>query len=65
MNSNEVQKRLLNLREIVATTGLSKATVYRAIERGTFPRQVQLSAHRVGWQSEKIEAWLNGLPDAR
>ena len=51
-------KRILRLPEVVSFTGLSRATIYRMIGRGEFPRQVQISPRLTGWRAEDVEAWL-------
>lgn len=42
-----------------AATSLSRCTVYRLVKSGQFPKQIRLSAGRVGWRKSDIEAWLN------
>ena len=54
--------RYVRIPEAVERTGLSKRTLYRKIERGRFPKQVQLSDGAVGWPVEAIDAWLEA-PD--
>lgn len=56
---------LLKIRELVARTSLSRATIYRAIGRGEFPDRIKLSPRRVGWPEADITAWIEaqrGLP---
>jgi prophage regulatory protein len=48
----------LRCREVVHRTDLSRATIYRLMARGEFPRQHRLSSGRVGWSEEEIELWL-------
>jgi prophage regulatory protein len=47
----------LSVAEVALETGLSRATIYRRIEAGDFPRQQQLSPRRVAWRQSAIEAW--------
>lgn len=51
--------KILRLKEVVDLTGLSKASIYRYIKQGSFPKQVQLSARSVGFRSADIEEWLS------
>lgn len=51
--------RLLRINDVIATTGLSRATIYRLIEAGTFPQALRLTARAVGWWESEIEEWLN------
>jgi prophage regulatory protein len=39
-------------------TGLSLATIYRLIQRGDFPKPIELSEHAVGWLVEEVDAWI-------
>ncbi|WP_294292593.1 AlpA family phage regulatory protein [uncultured Sphingomonas sp.] len=59
--------RFLRIDDTIATTGLSRATVYRYIEKGDFPKQRQLTRRCVGWWEADVLAWLEaraGAPDA-
>ena len=50
--------RFLRIKEVVARTGLSKATVYRKIEAGTFPEQVRIAERCCGWRESAITEWM-------
>ncbi|WP_426000724.1 helix-turn-helix transcriptional regulator [Caulobacter sp. DWR1-3-2b1] len=39
---------------VLQRTGLSRSTLYRKIQDGTFPRQVQISVHGAGWRESAI-----------
>lgn len=52
--------RMLKMKEVVAETSLHRATIYRQIKAGTFPRGHRLSPKRVGWPERDIEAWKAG-----
>lgn len=52
---------LLSLRQVSESTSLSKATIYRALRAGTFPKPVQITARRIGWRQDAIEAFISGL----
>lgn len=56
--------RFLRINDVIATTGLSRATIYRQIDAGAFPKQVPLTARAVGWWETSIEEWLNGRRSA-
>jgi prophage regulatory protein len=40
-------------------TGLSKATIYRLMDRGLFPLRRPLCSGAVGWSEEEVEAWID------
>ncbi len=50
--------RLLTLREVLETVGLSKAMVYRKIRGGTFPVQCKVGGTSSRWSQNEIEAWM-------
>lgn len=50
--------RILRLSNVLDRTGLSRSTLYRKIERGTFPKQVQISERCIGWRESDIDLWL-------
>jgi prophage regulatory protein len=49
---------MLRLSSVLERTGLSRSTLYRKIEQGTFPNQVRISERCVGWREHDIEQWL-------
>jgi prophage regulatory protein len=53
--------RILNIREVCALNSLSRASIYRGVAAGTFPRPVRLTSagRRVGWRSEDVQAWMD------
>ena len=54
--------RLIRLTEVVAQTGMSKPSVYRQLQAGTFPRPVKLGPRAVAWRQEDIENWIQSRP---
>lgn len=42
--------RFLRITDVVATIGVSRSTIYRMVEAGTFPEQTRLTAQTVGWR---------------
>lgn len=59
------RKHLLRIAEVVDAVGLSRATVYRLVDSGRFPRPVQLSPGRVAWVRREVEDWMRHLEEAR
>jgi prophage regulatory protein len=51
-------ERIIRLKTVLARTGLSRATLYRKIADGTFPRQVPISVHGAGWHESAINRWI-------
>jgi prophage regulatory protein len=46
------------LKAVLERTGLSRSTLYRKVERGTFPGQVRISERCIGWRESDLERWL-------
>jgi prophage regulatory protein len=50
--------KILRLRTVLERAGLSRSTIYRKIEEGTFPRQVRISEHCCGWRESDLSRWI-------
>ena len=48
----------LELRDVIKTTSLSKATIYRMMRNGEFPKQRKISMRRVAWLKEDVTDWV-------
>jgi prophage regulatory protein len=55
----ETASRILRLKTVLDRTGLSRSTLYRQIERGTFPIQVRISERCIGWRESDVQRWLS------
>lgn len=49
--------RFLRLGSVLDRTGLSRATLYRKIRAGTFPKQVQISERCCAWRESDVTEW--------
>ena len=56
--TSEPQDCIIRLKAVLKRTGLSRSTMYRKVEQGTFPKQVRISERCVGWRESAVEAWL-------
>lgn len=50
--------RVIRLKEVLDTTGLSRSTVYKYIAEGGFPKPVTLGERCVGWVESEVFDWL-------
>jgi prophage regulatory protein len=50
--------RILRLKAVLDRTGLSRSTLYRKIQNGSFPKQVQISIRCAGWRESAVNAWM-------
>lgn len=51
-------RRIGAVPDVEAATSLKKSTLYRLVRQGKFPRPIQLTPRRVGWDMEAVEAWI-------
>jgi prophage regulatory protein len=51
--------RFLRLKEVLRRTSLSRATLYRKIQKGTFPKQVRIATRCAGWRESAIDEWMH------
>lgn len=49
---------ILRRRQVEARTGLSKSSIYLAIQRGEFPRPINIGKRAVGWLESDIDSWV-------
>ena len=52
--------RILRIKTVLDRTGLTRSTLYRKIDAGTFPGQIKLSTRCVGWRESSVAKWLSG-----
>lgn len=50
--------RILRLNAVLDRTGLSRSTLYRKIQTGSFPAQVRIATRCTGWRESAINAWM-------
>lgn len=51
-------RRMLRRRQVEERTGLSRSTIYRRMQAGTFPPAIPLGGRLVGWRATDIEQFL-------
>lgn len=47
-----------SIEKVADLTGLTKATIYRYVNAGIFPRQLNLGGRRVAWREADVLAWM-------
>jgi len=57
--------RILRLKDVMATTGLARSTVYKFISEGAFPKPIPLGGKSVGWLESEIQEWIAEKIEAR
>jgi prophage regulatory protein len=54
----EAKDQIVRIRTVLARSGLSRSTLYRKIEKGTFPKQVRINDYCRGWRESEINRWI-------
>lgn len=55
--------KILRQKDVQIITGLSRSTIYRHINAGTFPAPVKLTERLIGWHSSTISEWMDSRPE--
>lgn len=50
--------RVLRRKEVEKVVGLSRSAIYAAMDKGRFPRPIQLGPRAVGWKESVIIDWV-------
>lgn len=53
--------RIIKMKELPGITGRSRASLWRDIKAGKFPKPVRLGTNSVGFKASEIQNWLDGL----
>jgi prophage regulatory protein len=56
--STDRPDRILRLPAVLDRTGLSRSTLYRKIQEGTFPKQIALGVRTAGWRESAVRRWM-------
>ena len=50
--------RLISRNEVLTKTTFSRPTLFRKERAGEFPKAIQISANRVAYDEEMVDAWI-------
>jgi prophage regulatory protein len=50
--------RILKRNAVSEKTGLKRSALYQRMALGTFPKQVRLGPHSVGWIESEVDSWI-------
>jgi prophage regulatory protein len=50
--------KFIKLKEVMATTGLGRSSVYKFMDEGRFPKSISLGDRAVAWIDDEIEEWM-------
>lgn len=58
-----MQDRLIRINGVKTATGYCRASIYRLIALGRFPRPVRLAGGgAVAWRASEVQAWIAAQP---
>lgn len=50
--------KFLSPNDVAELTSLHRASIYRLISAGQFPKPIRLTKRRVAFSAEEVEAWM-------
>ena len=59
------ENRLIRLPDVIAKTGLGRASIYRYIDLGEFPAPVRVGERASAWVEQEVDDWINRRIEAR
>jgi len=54
----EVSKRIIRIKTVLDRTGLTRSTLYRKVQAGSFPKQIAIGTRCTGWRESAVDEWL-------
>lgn len=52
-------QKFIKLDEVKLICGMSRSSIYRGMNEGTFPDRIKISKRRIVWDYESIQKWMN------
>ena len=62
-----MESQILRIAHVIASTGLSRTTLWRRVKSGDFPAPIRLGgtdSRAVGWRRTEIQTWIDERPRA-
>ena len=56
--TTDTPDRILRINTVLERTGLSRSTLYRKIQQGTFPKQIAISTRCTRWRASAVAEWM-------
>lgn len=56
--TNDGPERIIRIKTVLERTGLTRSTLYRKVQAGSFPKQVAISTRCAGWRESAVNEWL-------
>lgn len=61
----EVGERFIRLDELISKTGLGRSTIYRMIDKGEFPKPINITSNKVAWLQSEVTEWMKSKVEQR
>jgi prophage regulatory protein len=58
-------KMIMRMTDVCSELGVSRASVYRLLQSGSFPKPLKLGKRAIGWERDHIQQWIKSLRSAR
>ncbi|EHR41717.1 helix-turn-helix transcriptional regulator [Alishewanella jeotgali] len=58
MNTETTKPRLIARAEVIKRVSLCKASIYKRMKVGEFPKPINIGGRRVAWLESDIENWI-------
>ena len=55
---------LLRLNKVKEITGLSRSSLYQMMDRGLFPRSINIVSRAIAWTDASIQDWIESRINA-
>jgi prophage regulatory protein len=57
--NSEQTDGIIRIGEVLQLLGISKATIYRMMANGLFPKSAKISKRCVGWRRSVVRSWID------
>ncbi|MCA1399138.1 AlpA family phage regulatory protein [Bradyrhizobium sp. BRP56] len=54
-------RKMLGVRQVLALVPFSRATLYKEMDAGRFPKAREIAPRRVAWYEDEVTAWQGEL----
>ncbi|MDE0784593.1 MAG: AlpA family phage regulatory protein [Planktomarina sp.] len=54
-------QQILRRKDVEKRIGLSRSSIYAMMAEGRFPQPIKLGLRAVGWRSDDLQRWLDGM----
>ncbi len=56
--------KLFRLNQVKEITGLSRSSLYQMMDRGLFPRSINIGSRAIAWTDASIQEWIESRINA-